>query len=83
MSLCTLGPVRFCSVTMDVWFHGVATCHCGLLFPIATSMEQRLPSDTAGPQGMPEIILMEWTLMEPSVHPFTAGPHGMLETIVL
>ena len=27
-------------------------------------MEQRLHCDTAGPQGMQEIILMEWKLME-------------------
>ena len=83
MSPWTLGSVTFCSVTIHLWFYGVPTCHSGLFFPAATSMEQRLPIDTPGRQGMQEIIPMEWKLMEPSAHWFTAGPHGMLEPIPL
>ena len=44
-------------------------------------MEQGLLRDTAGPHGMQVIILIEWKIMDLSVHWFTVEPHGRLETI--
>ena len=39
-------------------------------------MEQRLQCDTAGPQGMQEITVLQWKLIEPSLCCDKPGPDG-------